>query len=229
MKKLIGLFVISCFLIIPFSAGATIINNVELYMTAADYTTLEKESFQGHTPIGGNSLDYNVNLTKSSSIVNSSEAFCVEDIGMITGSSLYTLISLDMLTDSAKYEFAAKIAETYYATKKDAAQIAVWETIFDYGTSTFPDLTKGTFRASGIFNADAESMLIASLNNTNAWMLAISPADGYTITSDGKVDVKIGLRGQNYLVHVPEPTQMLLLGTALIGLAGIGRKKFFKK
>jgi len=28
---------------------------------------------------------------------------------------------------------------------------------------------------------------------------------------------------------VPEPTQMLLLGTALIGLAGIGRKKFFKK
>jgi hypothetical protein len=31
------------------------------------------------------------------------------------------------------------------------------------------------------------------------------------------------------LTPIPEPTQMLLLGTALIGLAGIGRKKFFKK
>jgi len=35
--------------------------------------------------------------------------------------------------------------------------------------------------------------------------------------------------GDSGPVPVPEPTTMLLLGSGLIGLAGYGRKKFFKK
>jgi hypothetical protein len=39
-----------------------------------------------------------------------------------------------------------------------------------------------------------------------------------------------GTKAQSQLFHsVPEPTQMLLFGTALIGLAGVGRKRFLKK
>jgi len=37
----------------------------------------------------------------------------------------------------------------------------------------------------------------------------------------------VGMEGTT--TPVPEPTTMILLGSGLIGLAGYGRKKFFKK
>jgi len=50
------------------------------------------------------------------------------------------------------------------------------------------------------------------------------------ISSDGFKEVKhVDFSYAEGVTPIPEPTTMLLLGSGLIGLAGYGRKKFFKK
>ena len=47
-------------------------------------------------------------------------------------------------------------------------------------------------------------------------------------TADINNTIPIGNEGGNSSA-VPEPTTLILLGSGLVGLAGVGRKKFFKK
>jgi hypothetical protein len=65
------------------------------------------------------------------------------------------------------------------------------------------DSTSGTWHTGGVFDEEKEE-----------WSRALSHATIYGSRDD---------------VPIPEPATMLLLGSGLIGLAGVGRKKFFKK
>lgn len=222
MKKLLIFLVIGLFLAVAFAANADIIGTVELEETAS-------------SPTGSFYFDnlgtYNVYLDYGAVIDGQTyEAFCVEDAWALSGSNTYTLLEVndtleDNTSDFQKYEQAAWIAESYYLTDKAAAQIAIWELMFDDTV----DLSTGNFY---VVNVDEDILNVAksivdSLNSipvvpSSNWVLAVNP----TIGENDQFGVE---SSQNYLIRrVPEPTQMLLFGTGLIVLAGIGRKRFFK-
>jgi hypothetical protein len=102
----------------------------------------------------------------------------------------------------------------------------------------FTDVTQG--QLGFIYDGTSVSMYY---NEGSGWQMLYSVNPGWSGPLQfGKLGVEIqGALGSSMLttftnvqfatsaVPVPEPTTMLLLGSGLIGLAGYGRRKFFKK
>jgi hypothetical protein len=61
---------------------------------------------------------------------------------------------------------------------------------------------------------------LSQLGSDTSWKLLVNP----TVTAG---DIRVQ-QYQNFIVNVPEPTTLLLLGSGLLGLVAVGRKKFRK-
>jgi len=227
MKKLVVLLVSAAFLAFPLFANAGIIGDVNLTEIFSSPTG----SVSFPRPVSGTYyLDYDAKINSGPQI----EAFCVEDADGPSGTLRYTLLSIDsglsaFGLDATNYMAAAWIAQTYVTADpmstsaqeavKAAAQIAVWEVIFD-GIGNL-NLGAGGFRSSD-YVAQANAILAAlpsSFSASTQWTLAVNPTVGTAITE--------GAYAQNYIVHhpVPIPAAVWLLGSGLLGLVGIRRRR----
>ncbi|MGD0237052.1 MAG: VPLPA-CTERM sorting domain-containing protein [Syntrophorhabdales bacterium] len=127
--------------------------------------------------------------------------------------------SQDPITSSA-YAYllpAAWVLSQGYttATDRQAAQLAVWELVWDNGESTY-NFSSGKFTVSGESSAvlsDAESIYTAALAG------ASSIPNGAYVLADSTTHQEYVMRNP-----VPIPAAVWLLGSGLIGLAGIRRR-----
>ncbi len=147
---------------------------------------------------------------------NPAIAFCIDKtLGTAGPYMLDTLTSyLDNGTPSAVPEYdyaqlakAAKYADFFFTNGGDqsAFQVAIW---MELGIKT-----------------DNGTPLASSAEAIRAW-------EGWgEYSTNNSLVVAYSEKGQNYLrrTPVPEPGTIFLMGLGLVGLAGMGRKKLFKR
>jgi hypothetical protein len=166
---------------------------------------------------------------------DSFSGFCVDwaTANSLNSPSDYNLVGI---ADDSRYEAAAWVMENYntqaYGYSAVAAQIAIWELVWDWDTRSSPSLTTGNLIYSGdTYYSTASALITAALTGMSTfdqskYMIALSPDTGDSL-GNGYQDFifqRNDVPGNMVSAPVPIPPAAYLFSAGLIGLIGVRRR-----
>ena len=148
--------------------------------------------------------------------------YCVDPSNAPGSTKTYDLRPIPESTEGSGsgYEAAAWVlAQRYTGNHATAAQIAVWELVWDWESE---NLANGNFTYSGSsYTAEVQNIINAAL----AVNYSTFDHSGYRLAVSPPTDTFFRVNYQDYIVPIPIPAAAWLLGSGLIGLVIIRRRR----
>ena len=222
MKKVVALTIFMVFLL----AGAA----------RADYFQLLNHggtSVAIHDPSGSAGTVaalFDVQFGLSENNYQNYKAFCV-DPAPVDWSTRYSNYSMIAIPDSEAYREAAYLFE-HHANNGPIAQLAVWEVVFEQLSKGGSLKTvkagdgQGLFYVTGLGNFSADDLNLADQWVADAFANGKNfDASSYRLLVSPSTNSYYGVKEQDFMVKVPEPSVLALLGLGLLGLVGLAWKR----